>query len=76
MLQSHPSNTSFSRHCLTNELQDYINDQKKILFKYTRFAIVGKVRVYIFNMAGQQDTGARGEGKEAGSISAVLLSRS
>lgn len=31
MLQSHPSNTSFSRHCLTNELQDYINDQKKNL---------------------------------------------
>lgn len=33
---------------------------KKILFKYTIFAIVGKVRVYIFNMAGQQDTGAKG----------------
>lgn len=31
---------------------------KKILFKYTIFAIVGKVRVYIFNMAGQWDTGA------------------
>lgn len=30
---------------------------KRILFKYTIFAIVGKVRVYIFNMAEQQDEG-------------------
>ena len=36
--------------------------KKKIVFKYTIFAIVGKVRIHIFNMAGQWDTGARGEG--------------
>lgn len=27
--------------------------KKKIVFKYTIFAIVGKVRVHILNMAGQ-----------------------
>lgn len=43
------------------------------MFKYTAFAIVGKVRVYIFNKAGQEDTRVRGGGREAASISAVLL---
>lgn len=38
--------------------------------------LAGKVRIHIFNIAGQWDTGARGGGREAGSISAVLLSRS
>lgn len=47
---THPSQV---KTFLTNELQDYINDKKKILFKYTIFAIVGKVRVHIFTMAGQ-----------------------
>lgn len=50
--------------------------KKKFIFKYTIFAIAGKVRIHIFNIAGQWDTGARGGGREAGSISAVLLSRS
>lgn len=45
--------------------------KKKIVFKYTIFAIVGKVRIHIFNMAGQWDTGARGG---AGRLGASLWS--
>lgn len=58
MLQSNPSNTSFpSQDRLTNELQDYINDTKKL--KFTVFVIIGKVRAYIFTEAGE-GAGARG----------------
>lgn len=57
MLQGHPINTSFPSQDIALQMSSktYINDKKKkkILFKYTIFVIVGKVRVYIFNMAGQ-----------------------
>lgn len=48
--------------------------KKKKKFKYTVFSIVGKVRVYIIEMA-EQDTGAQGVDGQAGSNSRALLGR-